>query len=405
MEQTAKRPLVIIFSAGFLLFLWVGIAIASYSMLTDQRGQRFDFFPHWIGARTILNGENPYSREVTLRIQEGMFGQQLPPGNDEQRFVYSPLITWLLLPFWLLPFPISVSLWCGLQLLLVILLPVLFVYLVNWQIQPLSLICILIFSTLIFRYPIISYVLGQYTAFSLACLVFTWYGLNHKNPTLIAFSLILTTVRIEIIFLPVIFLLFIAWQENLRISILLWISVMLSLWFFTDIWIGPWELNYFEWLMEYGSYATTVWPPGLLNNTYLAWFLVLAITFWGLWLYKGINSLKNSEKIGWGLSISILVWLIIFPQTGNYTLVLALLPAWLTLYATRGKKILWIAVFAVLGLPWLIYTLNPGNTDSEHLLVPLFIAILLTISWLNNKSSLPTDTGDESDIEFSLTDV
>jgi hypothetical protein len=82
---------------GLLLVLWILLSAVSYWLLALPRQQRFDFYPRWVGSRAVLAGENPYTQEVTWRIQEGMFGRRLGPGEDEQRFAYPAIIAWILL--------------------------------------------------------------------------------------------------------------------------------------------------------------------------------------------------------------------------------------------------------------------------------------------------------------------
>ena len=89
-------PLIV---AGFLLVAWFLLSLTTNFMVVIQNEQRFDFFPRWEGSRAVLNQENPYTDEVTLRIQEKMFGRILAPEEDQQRYAYPAIITWLLLPF------------------------------------------------------------------------------------------------------------------------------------------------------------------------------------------------------------------------------------------------------------------------------------------------------------------
>jgi Glycosyltransferase family 87 len=68
------------------------------------RGNLSDLYPRWVGARELLlNHRNPYSREVTLEIQEGYYGRQLDARRphdpkDEQGFAYPAYVVFLLAP-------------------------------------------------------------------------------------------------------------------------------------------------------------------------------------------------------------------------------------------------------------------------------------------------------------------
>jgi hypothetical protein len=81
------------------LTVWFLLAVATYHLLVIPRVCRFDFYPRWVGARAVLAGENPYSLQVAIRIQEGMFGRQLPIDEDQQGFAYPAYLTWILYLF------------------------------------------------------------------------------------------------------------------------------------------------------------------------------------------------------------------------------------------------------------------------------------------------------------------
>jgi hypothetical protein len=68
------------------------------------RGNLSDLYPRWLGARELLlRGRDPYSREVTLEIQQGYWGRELDPSRpndpkDQQGFAYPVYVAFLLAP-------------------------------------------------------------------------------------------------------------------------------------------------------------------------------------------------------------------------------------------------------------------------------------------------------------------
>jgi hypothetical protein len=212
----------------FLAF-WLLLSAASYYLLAGSRENRFDFYPRWFGARAVLRGENPYSEEVTWQIQEEMFGARLQRGVDQQAFAYSATITWLLLPFWLLPFPVAVSLWCGLQLFLMLALPLWVFSILGWRIRPAYLAVILLSSIVIYRYPVNAYLLGQFAPFSLACLVAAWWGIAYGKPIVGSIALSLAMVRPEVVVLPLIALLVLFWRNGYRGTVFIWLATAFSM--------------------------------------------------------------------------------------------------------------------------------------------------------------------------------
>ncbi len=76
-----------------------------------QRGQlkvqMGDLYPRWVGTRELLlNGRNPYGKEVSSEIQRGFYGRSIEQSYDkpaseiidEQRFVYPIYVVFLLAP-------------------------------------------------------------------------------------------------------------------------------------------------------------------------------------------------------------------------------------------------------------------------------------------------------------------
>src|SRR5215813_1918631 len=69
-----------------------------------------DFYPRWEGMRAmLLRHENPYSEDVSERIQRGYYGRIRARGEhlDPQRFAYPAHLTVLLAPLAVLNFSVA----------------------------------------------------------------------------------------------------------------------------------------------------------------------------------------------------------------------------------------------------------------------------------------------------------
>jgi len=366
---------------GFSLLFWLALSLGSYFLVIVPGEQRFDLFPRWVGARAVIRGVTPYSDEITWQIQEEMFGRRLEPGEDQQRFAYSATITWPLLPFWLLPFPFAASLWSGLQLLLMLVLPIWVASILGWQLRATQLVLLLIFSIVVFRYPINSYLIGQFIPFCLAFLVAGWWGIVRGHWITASLALIIAMVRPEVVMIPLLAMLSVAWEKGNRRIIFAWLAGVFSLWILTRAWIGSWESDYIRGILAYQAYSTPIWPPGLLNQTWLAWLLVIVVLAWSAWMWRDLRFLGTAERLGWLISVAVLTSLILLPQTGNYALILALLPAWVILWASRQRVAYWLPVLAVLASPWVFLFADDIPATLEHLLIPVFLAVLLSFQW------------------------
>lgn len=357
------------------------LSVGSYFLVIAPGGQRFDLFPRWVGARAVLRGETPYSDEITWQIQEGMFGRRLEPGEDQQRFSYSATITWSLLPFWILPFPWAASLWSGLQLLLLLVLPIWVASILGWQLRATQLVLLLIFSIILFRYPINSYLIGQFIPFCLGCLVAGWWGIVRGHWIAASLALVLAMIRPEVVMIPLLAMLAVAWEKGDRRIIFAWLTAMFGLWFLTRAWMGPWVSDYIRGILAYQAYSSPIWPPGLLKQTWLALLIVIVVVAWIVWMWRESRSLDTAERLGWVFSVATLTSLILLPQTRNYTLIMALVPAWVILWDSRRRYAYWIPVLAVLASPWIFLFVDGIPSTLEHLLIPVFLAILLALRW------------------------
>jgi hypothetical protein len=104
-----------VLTAASMWFYVLGILrarqVAEAEAKQIPRGNLSDLYPRWLGARELLlHYRNPYSREVTLEIQEGYYGRRLDPARpndpkDQQGFAYPVYVVFLLAPLVGIPFP------------------------------------------------------------------------------------------------------------------------------------------------------------------------------------------------------------------------------------------------------------------------------------------------------------
>ena len=114
MQSTVFLVLAVI-AAASMWFYVNGILrahqIADARVRQVPRGNLSDLYPRWWGARELLmHHRNPYSRDVTLEIQEGYYGRRLDSSRpndpkDQQGFAYPVYVVFLLAPLVRLPFP------------------------------------------------------------------------------------------------------------------------------------------------------------------------------------------------------------------------------------------------------------------------------------------------------------
>jgi len=233
-----------------------------------------------------------------------------------------------------------------------------------------------VFSIVIYRYPIIAYVLGQFIPFSLACIVVALWGMMKDHQIIASIALIFAMIRPEVVVIPVTIILVIAWSNRQFKLITTWLLGMAFLWLLSHLWIGLWEIDFVNGIFAYNEYSHPQWPPGLIKIPWISAIIVLGILSWAIWMWQELRNFPHFTRPVWLVSMAILVSLLLIPQTGNYTLVLGLIPIWLLLYCANDHPLWKLPILLVILSPWVFhYFVN--YSSFEHLILPVTLLILL----------------------------
>jgi Glycosyltransferase family 87 len=135
-------------AAASMWFYVIGILrarqVAEAEAKQIPRGNLSDLYPRWLGARELLlHHRNPYSREVTLEIQEGYYGRRLDPARpndpkDQQGFAYPVYVVFLLAPLVGIPFPALLILFYWSLVLLTAASVWLWLRTLRWRLPPMA---------------------------------------------------------------------------------------------------------------------------------------------------------------------------------------------------------------------------------------------------------------------------
>ena len=331
----------------------------------------------------MLRGTDPYSLEITEEIRQS--GLSPKDWALSSIFLYPATITYLLLPFWLFPFEVSVSLWCGLQLLLVMAAPLVVFVQLGWHPKPLTFAGVTIFSSLIYRHPINVFVLGQFNVFVLAALITAWWGIHSRHGWTAAIALAAASVRPEgailVGLISVDLLLRRRFEILGRLVAVIGVALVLSI-----AQIGFWLPEFVAGMLEHADLGFSRRPLSLLGSNAVILASTGILLVWVLWLIRQMWGLGERDRIPWSLSVAILCVLVALPQTNSYTLVYALLPMWLILREAEGRGWLSAEVFLLMAVPWLFFLAHQRwgwPSELEQLVLPLLVGGLLTYAWLS----------------------
>jgi len=307
------------------------------------------------------------------------------PTDDffRHRFFYPATIAFILLPFWLVPFPAAIVLWCALLLMLVMLLPLLVFMLLDWHIPPLLLASATIFSIVAWRHTANSYTIGQFTGFTLACLITTWWMLVRERHVLAALALVGATLRAEAIFLVALALFYLLLTGRRRV-VVIWAAIMFGLFLLSLLAIGPWISSFLDGIRGYQESQLTGLPAALTGVEAITFVIIAGMLVWAVRIGWEMRALPSRYRDAWMLAVGLLVILVVLPQSKDYTLVYALFPIWFILWLGRDRAWHIMIVHLFLISPWLYHAFQL-NMQHESLLeeffTPLLLAILLTYHW------------------------
>jgi hypothetical protein len=376
------------------LLLIAGIAAFNLTTIIPARGGgglRFDFYPHWVGGRTLWSGHTPYTAEVTRAIQQGMFGETLPPEADQQNVAYPAYTGVMLWPIVWLPAASAIAVWMAIQLVAVIWTPILWLAILRWKAPPVLLFVMILAFAFAFHYPMDAFILAQFSCtvllgVSLGCWLLS---IHHDTLAGIAFALATMPPTVGAPIVGMILLVYALkgrWHGLVAFAvtmlILVGISIVKAGW-----WIGDWLAI----ARSYTVYANPVWPPNFLPFVLLRAALVIAVIVFLLWMllrfWHVSPQAEPTNRVETDFfSAVIFAALFLLPQTGYYYLVL-LIPA-LVVSIERARRLpptprrlAWLACALTILSPWFYFSLSGLNPRAQSLILPIQVAVIwLTIN-------------------------
>ncbi|MDH4207438.1 MAG: DUF2029 domain-containing protein [Anaerolineae bacterium] len=377
----------------FIIVVYLLLAYATYSLFTSRIPSGNDFYPRWVGTRAfIMEGKNPYSDEVTMEIQRGIYGRLAREDEDQVAFAYPLYACLLVLPFALLPYPLAQAFWASALILTA--LGALFVALrtLDWQPSPTGLAGLALFAVLF--YPTArAILLGQISIVVLALVVLALWTVKSGHQILAGCLLALSTVKPQMVFLIVPFLLLWAAKRREYKAIAAFFAAMALLLAISWIALPGWIRAFVEGLIAYRSY-TSIYRGGASAIGYLVGAilpsslstpvtLALSLGMSACLAYTWFAVATGRWHASLAFSLTIVATLLLPGDTGTTNQVLLLLPLFSWLPGHSKQR--WLAglIFAALLLgPWVgFFCTVQGDLEHPAMVLPLPIAALLMLPW------------------------
>jgi hypothetical protein len=351
--------------ALFALNTW-----AVYTMLTSRAHiVVWDLHPRWLGLQAVLrNGANPYSDNVTLTIQQQMYGRPARPDEDQIAFAYPLHVMALVGPLALLPLPVAQALWFSLLEMSLLTFFIVAPLAIGWR--PPTWLLALTALFILGLYPDVwAMILGQISIVVAAFIALAWWGLRTQRWRLAGICLALATVKPQMTFLLVPALLIWAihrryWHFVISFAVALGALILLP-----ALWLPNWPL---EWLAAAGRYVGyTIFEPPLIMLTgseWLAGLIAALLVAWTVYCWLRAPA-KRTVNFDWALAMFITITALIAPRTSQANQLILLLPLFFVFTRlSRTGSVAAVEIGLLVGL-WLIsLTLLPPRSSPQHVL-------------------------------------
>ena len=345
----------------------------------------------------LLEGKDPYSEEVTLEIQKGMYGRPARGDEDQVAFAYPLYVSLFIFPLAFLPYPQAQALWLSGLVFLTLATVIIILRTFDWKPSPGGLLALSLWCLLL--YPNArSIVLGQFTIPVLALLALALWAIKRGWDLLAGCSLAMATIKPQMVFLLILFLLLWAlrWQRHRILGGFLIVMGLLLL--LPSFLLPTWILSFIPTLSQYqtytGIYTGSRSPLRILFDFLLPskpslWTtLLISLILGGYLIYRWVKALRGQGDTYQALSLTIIITLLIPVQTGTTNQVLLLLPLifWLAQWAKRRWVAISLSLILLLG-PWTLFLATvQGDAEQPVMFLPLPLAALL-ISYLSRRGT------------------
>ena len=382
--------------AGAVIVLAVAFAasvILIHNIFTVHHPGAADLYPRWVGARAFWReGLNPYSEEVSTRIQEGFYGRLARPGEDKVLFVYPFYVVFLLWPLVWFPYHWVQAFWMTLLVFLLLGGVWLIFSLYEWR-PSRWLLAVTSVWVVLFYHSARLIILGQFAGLVFFCLVLSLWLLENGRDGLAGVVLGFASLKPQMVFLVVPLL---AWWGVARRR---WAFVgalaftLAALFGASWLLLPSWPGDFLRQVAEYPAYTayTRVDSPVLLLTGWIspragrALGLALSALLVGYAFWAWSRTLKTTSKWEFhrAVGIVLIVTCLVAFRTATTNFVVLLLPTFLVFRAlaeqldSLGEKLIAATeAVSLVGL-WILFAVSvTGNQEHPVMFLPWPFALL-----------------------------
>jgi hypothetical protein len=351
----------------------------------------------WEGARSyFVDGLNPYGDEASLNIQERIYGRAVVEGEDPGYFAYPFYTVFLVLPVVYTTYAWASAVWMvALEACLIAALFILF-DLFQWKPKP-WLLGLLLLWTLIFYYPARGLILGQPGLLVYFLEILTIWALFRRMDRVAGFALAISTLKPQMGFLIVPFLLLWAlrmrrWRFLLAFGGL-FAALMVISFLLQPTWLSDWLAQ----VRIYSSYTALGSPVWIITEYYLhlgpvgEWVVNLVFYAFMLWAWFQVVIQGRHERWLWACAVTLAITHLVAPRTAtpHYAAFILPLVFYFAEWTRRNRKqgSLWVALtlMVLTVIPWVHFVATvEGEFEHPTVYLPLPF-IIVALLWFTRR--------------------
>ena len=355
-----------------------------------------DFLARWNGAHEwLINGNNPYTNQVSEVAQKMIYGRLANPlkGEDVAHFVYPIYSMLFFAPFALMDYTLARAVWMTVLELAMVALTFISLRLSGWKIKPIRLAGILIFSILWYC-SVRTIILGQFSGINALLILVSLLCIKTEHDQVAGILLALSTSKPQMSYLLIIFVIFWAIRSSRH---RIWISFFAAMIIMTVVgWLllPGWPVGWIQQLMNYPGYTDRIGSivsiiagvtPGIKDQVSTGLMIVFYVYLVFEWLRTRGNDIPTFL---WTAYVTLVITNFVAYRTATPHYVALLAPIFLVskvIGERWGAFEKWVTgatyIIFFAGL-WVLFILTiKGNDEQAIMYIPVPVVTLIGLWW------------------------
>lgn len=325
-----KRSTLIFIAAALIAFLVA--VIGTYNALTRPYPGLNDFMSRWEGARSYwIDGLNPYGEAASFNIQRQIYGRAALEDEDPGFFAYPFYIALVIWPLVHFDYAWASAVWMVLLEACLLLALILLLDLFRWRPRPL-LLAVLVLWSLFSYFPSRGLILGQPGVLVYLLEILAVWALSRQQDRLAGIALALSTIKPQMGYLIVPFLLLWSLREKrwqfAAAFIITFGGLMIGSFVLLPSWLADWLAQ----VRIYDTYTALGSPIWIIVVYYLnlgeAPLRLIELACYGLLLWQVYETLFRGkrERLLWTITLALTITHLVAPRTATPHYVVFMIP-------------------------------------------------------------------------------